>query len=319
MVSNDSKMSLPLQLFMIHSDYDQIPGDNYISATALLKPIKSTILSRRVEGSSMDLLDLVAAAVGTASHDRLEKSFLKNNYIKNMHKLGIPQNVINRVRINPEKVDENDIPIYLEKRTVKKLGKWKIGGKFDFVAEGTVRDLKTTKVFSWMKGDFNDYIMQGSIYRWLNPDIITEDIMYIDFIFTDWKAHEQETKAGYPQYAAQSKPFNMMSYDATEVWLRKQLTKLEYYWDKEQSELPKCNRSELWQNPEKYAYYKNPLGKRATKVFESLADANIRLNKDGNVGKIDTRRSTPKRCNYCSAKPICHQAQDFILLGLLEE
>jgi len=317
-VSNNSNMSLPLSIFMVHSDYDLIKGDDYISATSLLKPIKSTILGGRIKGSAMDTLDLVASAVGTASHDRLEKAFLNGNHVTNMKKLGYPEEVIKNVLINPKEVEPGDFPIYLEKRSVKTLNGWRIGGKFDFVMEGIVRDLKTTKVFKWMKGDFEDYILQGSIYRWLNPDIITEDYMYIDFIFTDWKAFEYESKEGYPRYPAISKAMDLLSIEETEAWLSGRLALLESYADAEQGDIPNCTQHELWMDSPRYAYYKNPDGKRATKVFKDFREANDRLLKDGSVGKVETRLGKPKRCDYCSAKPICSQCQEYVSIGLLE-
>lgn len=318
MITNNNNISLPLQIYLAHSDYDLIKGDDYISATSLLKPIKSTILARRIKGSTMDVMDMVPSAVGTASHDRLEKSFLHGNHVVNLKKLGYSKEVISKIRINPIKEEPGTIPIYLERRSIKPIGKWRVGGKFDFVSEGVVRDLKTTKVFSWMKGDFNDYIIQGSIYRWLNPDIITEDHMYIDFLFTDWKKFELESKKGYPPTPACSKAMELMPISTTESWIECRLNLLEKFWDSEQGDIPNCNQKELWQDEPKFAYFKNPTGKRATKVFESLTEATIRLHSDGNVGKIDTRLGTPKRCNYCSAKSICYQAQGYIAKGVLE-
>jgi len=316
-VSNNSNMSLPLSIFMVHNDYDLIKGADYISATSLLKPIKSTILGGRIKGSAMDTLDMVASAVGTASHDRLEKAFLNGNHVTNMKKLGYPEEVIKNVLINPKGVEPGDFPIYLERRSIKPLNGWRIGGKFDFVAEGIVRDLKTTKVFKWMKGDFEEYILQGSIYRWLNQDIITEDYMYIDFIFTDWKAYEYESKEGYPKYPAISKAMDLMTVEETEAWLSTRLSLLETYADAEQGDIPNCTQYELWQSDPVYKYFKNPKGKRATKNFKDFAEANQRLLNDGAVGIVKTVLGEPKRCGYCSANPICEQYASMVKKGLI--
>ena len=56
-----------------------------------------------------------------------------------------------------------------------------------FVAEGKVQDFKSTSVYTYLNQTNKDkYILQGSIYRWLNEDTITRDTMDIHFIFTDW-------------------------------------------------------------------------------------------------------------------------------------
>lgn len=361
-INNKHKLSLPLSLFLAHDDYDHIDEKNYISATKLITPIRALILSMRTPNTDIDVLDLLASRIGTASHDRLEKAFLNGNYKVNMRKLGYDEELIKRTKINPESVSEGDNPIYLEKRSIKELHGYKIGGKFDVVLNDGVRDLKTTKTFTYVKTmaeqpelnrilamskeeceseylrthtatgadtDYKfellckncpktmDYVLQGSIYRWLNQDIITKPTMHIDFIFTDWKAYEADAKLEYPQQAALSVEFPLMSLNETEEWLTSKINNINKYKDLDQDQMPECNIQELWQDPPKYKYFKNPLGKRATKVFDSLSEANQRLITDGSVGKIDTHEGKPKRCLYCSGAVICKQAQMFIADGLL--
>jgi hypothetical protein len=105
-----------------------------------------------------------------------------------MTELGIPQHVIDKIRVNPDTPgDDPRFDVYLEQRSKKTVGKWTISGKFDFVHEGRVKDIKTTKTYNWIKGSNDEkYMIQGSIYRWLNPEIITDDFVDIMMIFTDW-------------------------------------------------------------------------------------------------------------------------------------
>ena len=53
--------------------------------------------------------------------------------------------------INPSKpmleFNPDAIPVYMEQRAYKQVGKYKVSGKFDFVAEGRVQDFKSTGVF----------------------------------------------------------------------------------------------------------------------------------------------------------------------------
>src|SRR5690606_233543 len=104
------------------------------------------------------------------------------------------------------------IPVYLEQRLKRKLGKWTISGKFDFIAEGRVQDFKSTSVWTWQKQvNSNKYPQQGSIYRWLDPKKITEDVMDIHYIFTDWKAIQARTDPNYPSRRFHRQSFNLMS------------------------------------------------------------------------------------------------------------
>jgi len=316
-ITNNFNLALPLQLFMVHSDYDHIDKENYISATGLIKPIKAIVLNLQgnVTGSN-DVLDSLASSVGTASHDRLEKAFLNGNHIINMRKLGYDEDTISRIKINPTEVQETDIPIYLEKRTIKKLGKYLIGGKFDICLEGTVRDLKTTKVFSYTKHDFSAYKLQMSIYKWLNPDIIKKPYGYIDFIFTDWKAFETEKK-GYPQTPALSERITLFTSEEVETWLSNKLNQIESLRNATQDMLPKCTHEELWQEANKWAFYAKPDSKRATKVSEDEAEINQLFISKGSKGRVEHRQGKIKRCNYCVGPDNCKQAQEYVVQGLL--
>ena len=318
-LTNRTDLSLPLAALLAFDDYDYVKTPNYVSATGLLNSTKSLILKSRLPtAQDIDLIDLLPSVLGTALHDRLEKAMLPANYVKSLHRLGIPGHIIDRVKINPTEVVENDIPIYLEQRSVKELNGFNIGGKYDVVYQNTVRDLKSCKTFKWIKGDFEDYIKQGSIYRWLNQDIITEDHMFIDFIFTDWKKFEAEGNPNYPQQPVLSKRFNLMTIPETENWISDKLSEVTRYKDADQASIPRCTLKELWQEPSKYAYYKKLGAKRATKVFTELGDAVALQQANGGVGLVETREGKPRKCDYCSAKAICKQAQDYIFDGLLE-
>ncbi|MGL5153412.1 MAG: hypothetical protein ACRC9H_00515, partial [Aeromonas veronii] len=44
----------------------------------------------------------------------------------------------------PSSVTPEQIPVYMERRKTIELDGWTISGKFDFVAEGTLTDFKST-------------------------------------------------------------------------------------------------------------------------------------------------------------------------------
>ena len=147
--SNVSEVPLSLAVFLATDNYDHNEDPNTISATSLIKPLRQIILSARVPESDgiTDLTQMVASRMGSAIHDGIERAW-KTNHVNAMVAMRFPARVIDLVRINPEPEDLFDgcIPVYLEQRSHRKLGKHTISGKFDFVGDGRVEDFKTVHV-----------------------------------------------------------------------------------------------------------------------------------------------------------------------------
>lgn len=324
-LTNEQKIGLSMAVFLATDNYDYDPRPNCISATGLLKPPRQVILSKRAQSSDMtiDISSLVASSFGSAIHDSIERCWENQRYIPALRKLGYSDKLIQRIKVNPkpEELEPDTIPVYLEQRAEKELDGFIIRGKFDFVGDGELEDHKTTGVFAYMKQTNNKkYQLQGSIYRWLNPDIITSDRMLINYTFTDWSKLRAtiESKKGYPPYRMMSVPITLLSLKETEAWIAGQLRVIKANLNKTEAELPLCTREELWQDPTVYKYYKDPSSKeRSTKNFDSFAEAQTRLLKDGGCGCIDIVPGMAKACNYCAAINICSQAQQLIADGLL--
>jgi hypothetical protein len=271
-----------------------------------------------------DISDLVASRVGTAVHSAAEASWL---YARDMGlaNLGIPAKVADRIVVNPDKMDDPDaIYIHMENRATRREGKYTISGKYDFVYEGMVYDIKTTKTYNWIHGG-NDkkYANQASIYRWLNPDLITADDCAIEFLFTDWSPLKQlADPKQYPPLRVMQRRIKMMSIAETADFVHDRVEELDRCMDLPQANLPKCTPDELWQQPAQWAFYKNPLSTaRATKVFKGPTgrrDAQHHNAQLGGKGIIVERPSEPKFCLYCDARPICAQAAKFMNDGLLK-
>ncbi len=337
--TNENKIGLSTAVFLVHDDYDYDPRPNAVSATGLLKSVRQAILTKRADAkiATMDISQLMNSTLGTAVHDAIEKAWSNGNYIKAMRKLGYKQKTIDRIVVNPGYKQENGkwvkdpaapplpanaIPVYIEIRSERELDGFIITGKFDFVGDGELEDHKTTGVFTYMKKTNDEkYRLQGSIYRWLNPDFITSDRMLINFTFTDWSKLSSmiERAKGYPQNRMMSVPFTMMTIEDTELWLRNKIKALKDNINKDESALPLCTQEELWQDPTTYKYYKNPQSKnRSTKNFDNFAEAQQRLIQDGSVGIIDIVKGKAKACMYCTAAPICSQAKQMVIDGLLD-
>jgi hypothetical protein len=316
-ITNQTDIPLAVAVWAINDSYDYVEDPKYFSVTNLLKPIRQIVLQKRVDPNTLvtDVEEFLARAMGSSIHDSIEKAWT-GNHVECLKRLGFKDNVIERFKINPEKdsLKEGDIPIYLEQRTVKEFNGYKIGGKFDFVANGLLHDNKSTSTMKWLKGSSDkDYQMQGSLYRWLNPDIIKEDIIRINYVFTDWKKLDALKIPNYPPHRAMYKDIPLLSQEQTQEWLKNKLDLIEKNMNVAEENLPECTDEELWRDPPKYKYFANPLNTRATKNFDSYEEAyKYMVLEKNNKGCVRTVLSEPRRCNYCSAASICSQRKKML-------
>ena len=113
--TNDKQIPLTLAVPLVFDEYDYIP--NTISATALMKPLKQVILSKRVTGIIQDLSDSINPFLGKSVHAYIEKAWV-TDYKKSLNLLGYSDSFIERVIINPEgELPSNAIAVYMEKRS----------------------------------------------------------------------------------------------------------------------------------------------------------------------------------------------------------
>jgi hypothetical protein len=319
--TNQQGLPLAIAVYLATDHYDH--EDDTVSATALLKPTRQLILAKRLpeDMSLVDVGRLLKSRMGTSIHDGIEKAWL-DNYRVAMTALGYPQRVIDRVVINPDPdtVTEDQIPVYMEQRSYREIMGVKISGKFDFVAEGMIEDFKSTGTFTWVNGvKDEDYILQGSIYRWLNPKIVTSDQMRINFIFWDWQAARVKADPKYPKSDVAAKTYNLLSIEQTEAFIRNKLAEITRYQDADEADLPLCSDKELWRSSPVWKYYKNPQNTtRSTKNFDNPQDAYLRLQQDGHVGKVVEVAGDVVACKYCPAFPLCSQAKALVADGSLK-
>lgn len=322
MFTNQEKIPLSLAVWLIDDDYDYDDDPDVISATTLLKPIKAIVLGRQHKELEKqgDIMSLIPSRMGTALHTAIEATWLKKEKVMHFLKLlGYPDEVITKIKINPESHTEDDIPIYMEQRFKKRVGNFVISGKFDFCLNGALEDFKSTGVYNYISGSNKEkYMQQGSIYKWLAPDIITEDYMTIQYIFTDWSKLQAIKDKQYPQKRLIPQRLELMHVSQTQVFIESIVRKIEENLDRTQDEMPRCTDEELWRKPDQYKYYKDPTKtQRSTKNFDNMIDAQERLAADGYVGIVHTIPGEIVRCRYCNVVGICDQAQEYINSGLL--
>lgn len=320
--TNQLQIPLALAVFLATDDYDHEPG--VISATSLMKPVRQIILPKRLNPKdvAVDVSSLVSSRMGSAIHAAIEKAWLDPKDA--LKALGYPSKVYDHILINPSpellKLNPKAIAVYMEQRSYKQVGNYKVSGKFDFVAEGKVQDFKSTSVYTYLNQSNKDkYILQGSIYRWLNQDIITEDVMMIHYIFTDWSKAEALRNKDYPQSRVLTQKFTLLSIAETEQYIKRKLEQLTQYFEADELELPHCTDQDLWRKPDTYKYWKDPskTDGRSTKNFDNKNDAYIRLAEDGHVGVVKEVKGQVSACKYCPAFDLCTQKDMYLVSGEL--
>jgi len=311
---NDSGIPLPVAAFLASDSYDH--ESDTISATALIKPVRPTVLKARVPESEqvIDISGLFKARIGTAIHDAIERTWTEGHYKSALKLLGYPEKAINSLLINPDGANWENA-IYLEQRSYKEIDGHLISGKFDLVVNGRVEDIKTTSTFTYKdQSKIQDYKLQGSIYRWLNPEIITQDVMAIHYIFTDFMPSKAKSD-GYPSAPVVEQVIPLMSVEETEAYIRNKLN----LKDSPESEIPECSDTDLWRKPPQYKYYKNPDKlTRATRNFDTSQEAYNYKAQQGGAGIVIERSGEVNACKYCPAFSVCTQKDRYIADGSLK-
>ena len=323
--TNSSEVPLALAVFLASDYYDHNPDPFTISATTLLKPIRQIVLPRRVDNSVglINLADQMSNRLGAAIHDGIQRAW-ETNHVRALEALGYPKRVIDRVRINPTKAklaaDPDIIPVYMEQRLSKRVGKWLVTGKFDFIAEGQVEDFKTASVWSY-KNQVNadKQIMQGSIYRWLDPELINKPTMRIHHIFMDWRASQVQSDPTYPKQRFHTQSFPLLDVTETDRIIRTKLSDIDRFMDADEDQLPHCTDEDLWVSDPVFKYYKSgDTTKRSTKNFDDRAKAMIFMSNEGKgQGVIKEVAGEARACKYCAAFPVCTQKDLLIEQGRL--
>lgn len=313
-LTNDHDIPLYLAVWLLQDSYDYVNDPKYVSATSLLRPTKELILSGRVDQSVLtsDLSDFISRRLGSSLHDSVEISW-KKGLAPALKLMGYTDEDISSIVINPKRANPQNTNVYLEQRSVKELAGYKIGGKYDFVMNGVLHDLKTTSAFSFMYSDKDeDYALQGSIYRWLNPEVITEDFIRITFIFTDWQAATARINPDYPQQRIATKEIPLLSELETERWIRNKLNTIQAQIDLPQIEITPCTPTEMWMSDSIWKYFANPNSARSSKNFRNPIEAYSYLQEKGGKGEIREFPGEPRKCQkFCNAFAVCEQGRSY--------
>lgn len=360
-LTNRQNIGVVLAAAVLYSDYDGKVGG--VSATTLLKSprqIVKTIWANK-EGNQVkitkDISDFFVSFLGSSMHSTIELVWKNEEIYKPLLRmLGYSKKQIKGVVVNPSKSDlkklnkkvkkKNQLVIFVETRASMILSKILITGKYDYIVNGRLYDLKTTSTFITQKilrqshdarrimkespslrrvelleeqcPDVFKYTMQGSIYKVMNPDKITESHMTIQSALKDW----QPFKVGqdfYPRGRLIDQSFKLFTKKETIKWVTRKLKQINSLAENySEEELPECTKNELWQSDSVWKYYASETSNRATKVFGTDASAAFAW-ADGKTGIVKEIHGEVRACNYCEHVNNCSQADRLEASGLLKK
>jgi hypothetical protein len=293
------------------------PDKRVISATTLLKPVRQYVLGNLVKDVTMDISDLVALKLGTSVHDSIEKLWTDKNKLKEaLLKLNYSEKDIESINVNGT-LSKDKYNLILEQRFFKELNDIIISGQVDMIAGGQLIDFKTTSTYTYKHGTNDEkYKLQGSIYKWLIPDIITENTILIQYVFTDWQAGQAKLDPdNYPPSRVIDQHIELYSLEEIEEIIINKFNII-----KENESLPnqdnmiRCTDDDLWLTPpdKPYRYYSDPTNTsgKSTKNFADIHEANQHLISKGK-GTIIVKTGVPKACLKCRAFTICKQREEY--------
>lgn len=314
--SNNANLPISVAVMLATDNYDGT--DDAISATQLLKPTRQLILDYRIpeEDKNVELISLAASRYGTAIHDSIERAWMDPS--KALKALGYKDSTIEKVVVNPtkERLEEgNIIPVYMEQRWERETSQgYFVSGKADFVFQGQLEDFKTTTTYSYMDPQKDwAYAGQGSIYRWIRPDIITSDTIKITQMFLDWSKGKSMQGGNYPPQRIISRDIPLWPINQTGRFIESKISELLKYMEADEADLPQCTDADLWRKPTVWKYYKNPEKRtRSSGNFNTAEEARLKLQEDGHVGVVEEFKGKAVACRFCSALPICSQAKQLL-------
>ena len=321
-VKNDLNIDWVIAGWLASNTYTGSNDGNYLSASGLVRSVRQTVLSKLMSRTNsedpVDISTMLSSSIGTALHRDIQAVWEDENVIKEgLKALGF--NKLDKIKVNSENPNEDDINLWFEKRVTKEINGWNITGQFDLVVNDTIHDFKSTSVYTYInKSKVKDYSIQLSVYRWLNPELITNDVHgVIHYIFTNWNKNFLHSIDGYPEHPFVSINVPLMSLQETEEMILKRIRDIEYY-SENLSELPRCEDHTLMIDKPIWQYFASETSTKAAKNFENKLEA-LKYMQTKGKGKVLLKQQEPVGCKYCNCCSMCSQYREFIKTGVLKD
>ena len=330
MTTHSNGQDLPISIAVWLAVDTYVPNHDIISATQLLKPVRKLVLAHRLKNKTpanikvepIEIMDLMKSRKGTAVHEAIENAWLDaSRREKGLKALGYSDSSIAKFKVNPKQneLKKGDIAIHTERFVERELDGYWIGGTADFICKGRLSDFKNTSVYNFINpAKDRDYQLQGSIYRWADPKLITDDEMDIIEMYDDWSRANTYRK-DYPSHPIMVKKIPLLNIPATERYANNKIDQILKYMNSPDTDIPQCTDEDLWRKATVYKYYSDPQATgKSTKNFDTYQEAKQHQISKGGVGRIDQVKGKVVACKFCDAYPICGQAKGYVLSGDLD-
>lgn len=322
-VTNNLGIDNIIATWLASSSYTGKKPGKVISATTLLRSTRQQVLGYRCQNNEeytevVDISTLLKSQIGTALHKSIQDTWENKTSRENgLINLGVPPEQINKIKVNPSNPNPEDYNLFFEKRVEKEFNGWIITGQFDLVCNGNLHDFKSTSTYTYVnKTKEKDYILQGSIYRWLNPELITGDFITIHYIFTDWNKNYTLSNPEYPKHPFVSIKLPLMSIQEIETYMNNKILGINRYLESDE-DLPLCDNKTLMID-EVWQYFTSATSSKAYKNFPTQIEANAYLMSKGK-GIVKKKQGEPKGCSYCNCRNVCSQYEVYKAQGLIKE
>jgi len=270
-----NKHGLPQAFVDAVSNDSYDPGHSDITATSLIDaPQRRALLAKHHSKLTEDVADRVWALLGSAVHHILEQA-----------------------------EDEHAV---VEERIYADVNGWSVGGQFDryLPKDGVIQDWKVTTVYK-VQNSHADWERQLNVLAWLarqNGMVVNK--LQICAIMRDWSKARSLNDKTYPAANVATIDITMWPNEIAEEYVRERVEL--HQMAREDGQMIPCTDTERWYTGDSWAV-KKPNAKRATRVYDSEAEARENCNDDQIV---EHRRGEYKRCQqYCEAAPFCAQWQ----------
>jgi len=235
---------------------------------------------------------IIAALKGNGVHDQLQKYLRQENLVSGKW--------------------------MIERRLCTVIEGLRVSGRFDAMYNmEDLYDIKTTKVYKILKGDYSEWEAQLNAYDWmLYKDGIEIKNLKIYASISDWNRGDT-WQSGYPK--SQLFTITIPRWDRTkqEAWITDKVRLWKSTQHLPDDKLPLCTKEERWANATIYKLFRTPSLKKANKTFpiKSRAEAYMNACKKKEPAKWKDaliREETAnewRRCGWCDAADYCNQFQ----------
>lgn len=276
-----NRLGLPQAIVHAVSNDPYDPGDGDYTVTGLLKPPRMAVLSRGAEIVE-DAADKIYSLQGQLMHYLLERAG---------HDLRAEGFVVEKRFTSVFTVDGKE---------------YRVSAQVDLFdpKAGTLSDYKYTSVGAAKHGLKEDHRLQLNVQaELLRKAGHTVNQAEVVLLLRDWSA--ERTYDGYPESPALKQTVIFMTSAEVDAWIVERIR----LHEAAKIVLPECTQEERWSRP-KFAVMKSTTAARATRVFESRAEAEEFLKEPKGQGQsIVERPGEDVRClRYCPARNVCSQA-----------